>query len=146
MKMQHALKALIACPQNNLKVFLDGQPVQLADDASSLHQVAAVAHQAINPCLHPTDAAKTVELLASLLQGALSTTGTKCFAKTHVCCGSLLGALPDPWECKPWVLRMPLLVHLHGGCRMSWSCSGSIKKPMECFLQSCQQLHDQLPE
>ena len=73
--MQHALKALIACPQNNLKLFLNAQPVQLSDDASSLHLVAAVVHQALHPCLDSTDTGKTVELLAGLLQEVLSITG-----------------------------------------------------------------------
>lgn len=73
--MQHALTALFASPQNNLKLFLNGQPVQPSDDASSLHQVAAVVQQALKPCLHPSDTTKAVELLASLLQEVLSTTG-----------------------------------------------------------------------
>ncbi|KAL3138530.1 Inositol-pentakisphosphate 2-kinase, variant 3 [Trebouxia sp. C0010 RCD-2024] len=74
-RMQRALRALFACPQNNLKLFLNGQPVQLSDNVSSVHQVAAVVQQTLNPCLHLTDTIKALELLASLLQEVLSTTG-----------------------------------------------------------------------
>ena len=74
--MQRALKALFACPQNNLKLFLNGQPVQLSGKASWSHQVAAVVQQALTPCLHSTGTIYTLEVLASLLQEVLSTTGT----------------------------------------------------------------------
>ena len=74
--MQRALKALLACPQNNLKLFLNGQPVQLLDKASSLHQIEFAVRQALVSCPGLTDTGNTVELLASLLQEVLSRTGT----------------------------------------------------------------------
>lgn len=75
LRMQHALQALLACPQNNLKMFLDGQPVQLSDKAS-LHQIGVAVHQALLPCPDAINTGNPVELLASLLQEALSRTGT----------------------------------------------------------------------
>lgn len=73
--MQRALKALMACPQNNLKLFLDGQPVQLSDKTSSRHQTEVGVRQALVPCPDLTDTGTTVELLTSLLQEVLSGTG-----------------------------------------------------------------------
>ena len=74
-RMQYALKALLACPQNNLKLFLDGQPVQLLDEALYLQQIRVAVHQALVPCPDITDIGNTVELLASFLQEVLSKTG-----------------------------------------------------------------------
>ena len=73
--MQRALKALLACPQNNLKLFLSGQPVQLLDEALSLHQIGVAVDQALIPCPDDTGTGHTVELLVSLLQKVLSKTG-----------------------------------------------------------------------
>ena len=74
-RMQHPLQALLACPQNNLKLFLDGRPVPLSDDASCMHQIAAAVHQAFQPSLDCNALGTSNEVLASLLQQVLSRTG-----------------------------------------------------------------------
>ena len=75
-RMKQALQALLACPQNNLKLFLDGHPVHLSDDASNLDKIAAFVHQVLGSCLDPEFSSTPVEIIATLLQTILSTTGT----------------------------------------------------------------------
>ena len=73
--MTQALQALLARPQNNLKLFMDGQPVQLPDSMSSLDEISAAVRQALKSCLNPETSCRPIEVIAMLLQQVLSMTG-----------------------------------------------------------------------
>ena len=76
--MQQALMALIATPQNNFKLFLDGKPVDMSDQRLQPDAAVAAIKEAFGLSGGSVAPVHAVNLLASILRDILLKEGGTC--------------------------------------------------------------------